>query len=147
MMTHYDSRVWGPHYWFFLHTVAMSYPANANSVTRRKYYDLIHNFPLFIPNAEIGNEFSRLLDKYPVSPYLGKRESFIRWTVFIHNKMNILLGKPEMELNDAIEEYERNYVPSHLELYGKSGIRKYTVAMYSAIILAIILAIFLFYAT
>ena len=142
---HYDSRVGGPHFWFFLHTIAMTYPTNANSVTRRKYYDLIQNFPLFMPNVEMGNEFSRLLDKYPVTPYLGKRESFIRWTVFIHNKMNILLGKPEMELADAIAEYDRNYIPARLELYGGTKERKYMVAMYSAIVLALLLIVYMMY--
>jgi hypothetical protein len=142
---HYDSRVWGPHYWFFLHTVAMSYPDHANAVTRRKYYDLIQNMPLFIPNAEMGNKFSHLLDKYPVTPYLGKRESFIRWTVFIHNKMNIILGKPEMDLEEAVRAYEDLYVPTSLHLYGGSGQRKYMVAMLSAIVLALLLVAYMVY--
>ena len=28
--------IWGPHYWFFLHTVAESYPETPNAVTKRK---------------------------------------------------------------------------------------------------------------
>ena len=142
---HYDSRVWGPQVWFFLHTIAMTYPLHANAVTKRKYYDFIHNLPLFLPNEEMGNHFSRLLDKYPVTPYLGKRESFVRWTVFIHNKVNVELGKPEMELADAIAAYERQYVPAKLQLYGGSGERKYMVAMFSAVVLALLLVAYMVY--
>ena len=68
-----DPKIWGPHYWFFLHTVALSYPRTPNEVTRKKYYDFIQNFPLFIPIEDIGNTFSKLVDKYPVTPYLDSQ--------------------------------------------------------------------------
>ena len=138
-MRNFNADVWGPHYWFFLHTVAYSYPDTPNTITKRKYYDLIQNMPLFIPDAEMGNQFSRLLDDYPVTPYLGKRESFIRWTVFIHNKINVILGKPEMELADAISAYNLAFVPEKLELYGETQLTQNVVYIYSAIILALLL--------
>jgi hypothetical protein len=139
----YDSHIWGPHFWFFIHTIAMNYPDYPNEVTKRKYYDLMQNMPIFIPNTEMGNKFSRLLDEYPVTPYLDKRESFIRWTVFIHNKMNCILGKPEIDLNDAIYNYNRAYVPEKLELYGETSIKKNVVYLYSTIILALLVVAYI----
>lgn len=141
----YDSHIWGPPFWFFLHTIAMNYPDRANDVTRRKYYDLVQNMPIFIPNVEMGNRFSRLLDQYPVTPYLDKRESFIRWTVFIHNKVNIIIGKPEMTLEDAIASYEAAYIPPKLDVYGGTSIHKNVVYVYSAIILALLLVAYMVY--
>lgn len=105
----FDPEVWGPHYWFFLHTVSESYPLTPNETTKKKYYDLIINMPLFIPVEEMGNKFSELLDKYPVSPYLDSRDSFVRWVHFIHNKYNVMLGKPEISLALALETYRRHY--------------------------------------
>jgi len=105
----FDPSIWGPHYWFFLHTVAESYPIYPNQITKRKYYDLIQNFPLFLPNDEIGNRFSEYLDKYPVTPYLGTRESFVRWVNFIHNKINVLLSKQEISLVDGLAKYREKY--------------------------------------
>ena len=89
----YNSEVWGPHYWFFLHTIADSYPNVPNDVTKRKYYDFIQNIPMFIPNSDIANNFSQMLDKYPVTPYLDNKDSFKKWMHFIHNKINVLIGK------------------------------------------------------
>ena len=43
---------------------------------KKRYYDFIQNFPLFIPNPEIGNTFSQFLDSYPVTPYLDSREVY-----------------------------------------------------------------------
>lgn len=106
-----DPHVWGPHYWFFLHTLAISYPIKPNDVTKKKYYTFIHNLPLFIPVNEIGNSFSKMLDKYPVKPYLDSRKSFIKWMHFIHNKINILCNKDEITLDEAMEQYYNNYKP------------------------------------
>ena len=104
---HLDPPNWGPHFWFFLHTVSVTYPETPNDVTKRKYYDLIQNFPLFLPSG--GSKFAEMIDKYPVTPYLDSRESFVRWVVFIHNKYNVWLGKPPMDLMDALDTYYNTY--------------------------------------
>jgi hypothetical protein len=104
-----DPKVWGPHYWFFLHTLAMTYPHHPNSVTKKKYYEFIQNLPLFLPVEEISGEFSKLIDKYPVSPYLDNRDSFVRWMHFIHNKINEKLEKPQISLNDFFVKYYDEY--------------------------------------
>jgi hypothetical protein len=136
----FDPEIWGPHYWFFLHTTAESYPLNPNSVTKRKYYDLIQNMPLFIPNDDIGDEFSKMLDKYPVQPYLTSRESFVRWVHFIHNKLNYKLGKKEISLAEALDKYRKQYNPSILRITENKYIKKqYVYAVF------IILLLFLIY--
>jgi hypothetical protein len=104
-----DPKVWGPHYWFFLHTLAMTYPHHPNSVTKKKYYEFIQNLPLFLPVEEISSEFSNLIDKYPVTPYLDNRDSFVRWMHFIHNKVNEKLEKPQISLNDFFVKYYNEY--------------------------------------
>ncbi len=101
--------IWGPHYWFVLYTIAISYPINPNDVTKKKYYDFIQNLPLFIPIPDMGNNFSQIIDKYPVTPYLDSRESFIKWVHFIHNKINIYLGKPELSYYESMNNYYKNY--------------------------------------
>ena len=123
----FEPTVWGPHFWFFLMTIALSYPESPNSVTKRKYYDFILNLPIFIPNAEIGNKFSGLLDKYPVSPYLDTRESFVKWVHFIHNKVNLMIGKEEISYQTALDDYLREYLPKPIYLSEKIKISKYYI--------------------
>jgi hypothetical protein len=120
----FDPAVWGPHYWFFLMTLAVSYPLKANEVTQKKYYDLISNFPLFIPHPKIGNKFSDLIDKYPVSPYLDGKDSFIKWVHFIHNKINVEIGKDEMTLTEALDTYYTLYKPKEIILREQIKYRK-----------------------
>jgi len=139
-MNKFDPDVWGPHYWFFLHTIAESYPEHPNETIKRKYYDLIQNMPIFIPVIEIGNKFSNLLDKYPITPYLCSRESFVRWVHFIHNKINILLNKKEMSLPDALKKYRSNYKSKKVHLVEKINNKKHYI--YAFLILVIILFIY-----
>jgi len=104
-----DPKVWGPHYWFFLHTLAMTYPHHPNTLTKKKYYEFIQNLPLFLPVEEISGEFSKLIDKYPITPYLDNRDSFVRWMHFIHNKINEKLEKPKISLSEFFIKYYDEY--------------------------------------
>jgi len=138
----FDPNVWGPHYWFMLMTLAMSYPDNVTAVTKRKYYDFIMNLPIFIPNSAIGNKFSEMLDKYPVSPYLDNRESFTKWVHFIHNKINHSLGKEEIAYATAIETYLAEYKPKPVYLSEKIKWKKYSIV--AAFILICVFLIYWF---
>ena len=106
-----NSEIWGPHYWFVLHTITMNYPLHPNSVTKKKYYEFIQNLPLFLPDSKIGDYLLELLDKFPVSPYLDSRESFIKWMHFLHNQINERLDKPHVNFDDFLEKYQQNYRP------------------------------------
>jgi hypothetical protein len=130
-----DPKVWGPHYWFFLHTVAMCYPHRPNTITKKKYYEFIHNIPMFIPVETMATYFSQLLDQYPVSPYLDSRDAFIRWMHFIHNKINQRLEKPNISLSKFYELYYEQYKPNDLKM------REY-YKMRSKIIYFVIIALF-----
>lgn len=115
-MLYLDPKVWGPHYWFFLHTLAMTYPHHPNAVTKKKFYEFIQNLPIFIPVEEVSKEFSRLIDKYPITPYLDNRDSLVRWTHFIHNKINQKLEKPEVTLQDFFVKYYNEYKSKNIKL-------------------------------
>ncbi len=104
-----DPKIWGPHYWFFLHTVAMTYPHHPNAVTKKKYYEFIQNLPLFIPVEAISKEFEKFIDLYPITPYLDNRDSFVRWMHFAHNKINEKLEKPQITLNEFFVQYYNEY--------------------------------------
>lgn len=108
-MVLFDPSVWGPHYWFFLDTIAMTYPKHPNAITKKVYYDLITHFHFFIPIKEHANNFNKLLSMYPITPYLDDKESFIRWVHFIHNKINTQLQKPNIPYNTFYTNYYNHY--------------------------------------
>ena len=139
-----DPKIWGPHYWFVMHTIVLNYPMHPNDTSKKKYYDFIQNFPLFIPIPDIGNTFSKFLDSYPVTPYLDSRESFIKWLHFIHNKINIYIGKPEQTYYQAMNNYYENFkMKTRKQKEERQNKHKFIFA--SVIILLISLIIFLYF--
>jgi len=71
---------------------------------------------MFIPVEEIATYFSKLLNEYPVQPYLDSRETFIKWFWFIHNKVNEKLEKPVITLNEFYSKYYEQYKSTNQKL-------------------------------
>jgi len=138
-----DPTIWGPHYWFFLHTVAMTYPHHPNAVTKKKYYEFVQNIPLFIPVEQISSDFEKLIDKYPITPYLDNRDSFVRWMHFIHNKINEKLEKPQIMLNEFFVEYYNQYKSQNEKLAEYYKLREKVI--YSGILFSILGSIYYLY--
>ena len=106
-----DPKIWGPHYWFFLHTVALHYPIHPTSIQKKMYHRLIHHFSEFIPNHSIKTVYESLLQKYPVTPYLDTRKDFVQWVHHLHNKVNQRLDKPTITLEEYYESLKPKKKP------------------------------------
>tara|TARA_B100001989_G_C24460039_1_gene423648 strand:- start:49 stop:480 length:432 start_codon:yes stop_codon:yes gene_type:complete len=135
--------VWFPHFKFMLQTISVQYPRKPNEVTKKKYYEFINNIPVFLPMKPLGKTFTIMLNKYPVTPYLDSRMSFMKWCHYIISKINEILELPEQDFYKSLEEYYKEYKPKEeLEKIEKDKQRKYIEI---GIIVTIILGIYLKY--
>ena len=110
-----NPNVWLPKLKFTLQTMAVTYPDHPNDVSTKKYYDFIQNLPVFIPMSPFGKDFIDMLDKYPVTPYLDSRLSFMKWIHFIFNKINERLEKPQEDFYESLEKYYDEYKPKEIQ--------------------------------
>ena len=138
-----NHNVWLPHLKFTLQTMAITYPKHPNEVSIKKYYDFIQNLPVFIPMDPIGNNFLELLDKYPVTPYLSSRMSFMKWIHFIFNKINKKLKKKEIGFYEDLENYYEEYKPK--EMKNKELVKTRKKYIEGGIFILLILTIIYFY--
>lgn len=138
-----DSNIWGPHYWFFLHTAALSYPVTPNDTIKKKYYEFVHNFPIFMPDKKMAASFSDLLETYPVSPYLDSKDSLVRWTHFIHNKVNKKLEKDQISLGKFYTEYYKQYETITEKQITQIKTKKHIV--YAVLVAVLLIIAFIFY--
>ena len=138
-----DSKIWGPHYWFFLHTAAMSYPVTPNDTVKKKFYEFIQNFPLFIPDPKISASFTTILDTYPVSPYLDSKDSLVRWTHFIHNKVNKKLEKDVISIEKFYTSYYKQYETTSEKQIQYIKTKKHVA--YAVIVLSLLILIYFVY--
>lgn len=105
-------QVWGPHYWYFLHTAFFQYPEHPTVITKKIYYDMITHFGTFIPDEKMTQYYNDILNKHPVTPYLDNKVSLVKWGWFIHNKVNKKLKKPPITLGEFYKQYydsHKNY--------------------------------------
>ena len=133
----YNPSVWGPHYWFFLHSVGFTYPEMPTDGEKKKYYNLIISLPTFIPNNAAANNFQRLIDDYPVSSYLNSKNSFLKWIHFIHNKINAQIGKQEISYIEFVNTYNNEYKPKDIKYKEQIKEReKYIFSLFATMLLA-----------
>jgi hypothetical protein len=112
----FDPHIWGPPFWFFLHTIAITYPLYPNAGTKKKMYEFLHTMlPSFLPVGSMSKQFQQLLSQYPVTPYLDSRDGLVRWMHFVHNQINRRLDKPEISLAQFYEHYYSMYRPPSIE--------------------------------
>ena len=133
-----NPEVWGPSFWFTLHTISMTFPLHPTTVTKKKYYEFITNLPLFLPHSGIGNHFAKLLDDYPIEPYLSSRLSFMKWVHFIHNKINSYLGKKDISFSDFLSAYQKQYEPKDITLKKENKSKKRYIEISITIALVLI---------
>ena len=137
-----NSNVWMPHLKFTLQTIAITYPSHPNDVSKRKYYDLIQNLPVFFPFNPMGKNFLDLLDKYPVTPYLSSRMSFMKWIHFIFNKIHEQLDQPIDEFYDSLEKYYDQYKPKEIRNREIIKTRKKYIQFATASIIILVIVYF-----
>jgi len=138
-----DPTVWLPHYQFIMITISLYYPKFPNTVTKKKYYDLIQNLPLFFPQSPLGNKYITLLDEFPVTPYLDSRLSFMKWVNFMNNKLNAIMDQPPEDLYESLEKYYNQYKPK--EIIEREKIKKNKKYIYFAIcVLVLGISIYLY---
>ena len=83
------------------------------------------------------------LNKYPVTPYLESRQSLVRWTHFIHNKINIALNLPSLTLEESLSAYYENYKPKEVKDMAARK-RREKIAFASIVVCFFIGAIYLY---
>jgi len=134
--------VWLPKLKFTLQTIALNYPETPNEVTVRKYYNLIQNLPVFFPDEPIGNFMEKMLNDFPVTPYLSSKTSFMKWVHFLFNKINKKLGLTTETFYESLEEYYKHYKPK--EIINKEAIKGKKKVIYGGI-MSILVTISIYY--
>jgi hypothetical protein len=107
-------EVWYPYFKFTLQTIGMTYPNKPNDVTKKKYFTLIQNLPFYFPIEPMGKNFSKLLNQYPVQPYLDSKMTFSKWIHYVTNKLNEELELPTNTFYESLEEYYDKYKPKEV---------------------------------
>ena len=67
----------------------------------------------------------------------------MKWVNFIHNRVNITLGKNELSLSEAVDEYYKQYLPKDIKREEER--KKNEKVIYTSIMIALAISSFYLY--
>lgn len=92
-----DARVWMPHFLFSLQSFAHSYADTPDAVLRKKYYQLLTDLPLALPDARWQAWFAHLIaTELPVQAFLVDRDALDDWVYRVRCRVGEELDWPHV---------------------------------------------------
>ena len=110
-----DSKIWGPYFWFTLHTITLAYPDNPSYQDRRQYSEFFVSLQNILPCNLCRQHYKDHLRDSPVSIHLDSKEDLVKWCFNLHNRVNQSLGKPNFSYDEFRDKYRKIYSPTIIE--------------------------------
>ena len=104
-----DPEVWGPHGWYFLHSITLAYPDNPTDDDKTYHKNFFESLKNILPCEKCRIHFNQTLTTYPIENHLENKESLFKWLVDVHNRVNIDNGKREYSYDEVTKLYENMY--------------------------------------
>ena len=102
-----DPKLWGPHLWYFLHTVSFRFPAKPTWTDKKEMTEFLVALQYILPCEHCRFHYKNYLLDYP--PVLDNQTQFMMWMVQLHNNINQRLGKPPKNYDEVITFYQDVY--------------------------------------
>jgi hypothetical protein len=104
---HLPPTAWGPFFWHTMHIVALGYPLKPTYGHKKAAKEFFESLTFLIPCPICREHYAEFLKEMPITPFLDRRDDLFKWTVALHNKVNVKLGKPLYTELDSIAFYTR----------------------------------------
>lgn len=99
-------EVWGPIFWATFHIVSMSYPDTPTYAEKRAAKEFFKSMTALLPCPVCRGHFTDIMQTMPVDSWLDNRGSLVEWVWQVHNRVNVVLGKPEISLHEFHQRYK-----------------------------------------
>lgn len=102
------TSVWGPIFWFFLHTMSFNYPNNPTLETKKQYRDFILSLQHILPCRYCRENLTLNFKKLPLTMNeMKNRETFSRYIYNLHEVVNTMLKKKSnLSYEDVRDRFE-----------------------------------------
>ena len=105
-----NPKIWGPHAWFFLHSITLGYPDNPSTSEKNNIKNFFLSVGNVLPCPLCRSNYVKHLVKYPLDEYaLSSKKSLVQWLINIHNAVNRLYGRKELSYDDVMDKYYKDY--------------------------------------
>ena len=99
--------VWGPPFWFTIHITALAYPTKPSYADKKAAKEFFESLPFLLPCGVCKEHLKVHLRKHPLTPHLDRRDDLFKYTVMLHNEVNVSLNKPTFTEIEALYYLQR----------------------------------------
>ena len=104
-----DPYIWGPPFWFSLHSVTFTYPFHPDEEDKARVKNFFHSLPYVLPCKICRVHYSEHLRDHPIEGSLDCRADLVKWLIDVHNTVNQMLGKRTYTLEEVLQIYEEKH--------------------------------------
>lgn len=141
-----DPKIWGPYFWFSLHTVTLAYPNVPTYDERRHYNDFFVSLQNVLPCKLCREHYKKHLQQFPISVHLNNKEDIVRWCFNLHNRVNRSLGYEDFTYEEFREKYRKIYAPTVIEkIINPEHLKKYRKHKIIVLVVSLIIIFTLIY--
>ena len=104
-----DVSQWGPHAWFFLHSVTFYYPDKPSKKDKENINTFFNSVGYVLPCEHCRTHYQSHLKKFPIDSNNNSKYDLTNWLIHVHNEVNESTGKPTMTYSEVIKHYKQYY--------------------------------------
>jgi len=103
-------EIWGPHGWKFMHYVALAYPAKPTPEQKNEYKIFFESIQNILPCGMCSYNYKKHLKELPMDDkVLESNINLLKWTIDMHNKVNVQNGKREYTSEEVVNLLINNF--------------------------------------
>lgn len=103
-------EIWGPHGWKFMHYVALAYPVKPTSDQKTQYKTFFESIQNILPCGLCSHNYKKHLKELPIDDsVLESNITLLKWTIDMHNKVNVENGKREYNSEEVVNLLINNF--------------------------------------
>lgn len=99
---------WGPGYWRTIHSVAFWYPTHPSIEQQTDAARFFNAIGGLLPCMACRLHYAEILRAMPVEDAVSDRMALLKWTIEVHNAVNLSTGAKVLRVDDAILAIERS---------------------------------------
>jgi hypothetical protein len=104
-----DPSVWGPPFWFSIHSVTFTYPLNPDIEDKLRVKSFFNALEFVLPCKICRVHFGEQTRTHPIDNFIHSRLDLVRWAIDLHNTVNVSLGKRIWSYEEVINHFEKYY--------------------------------------
>ncbi len=104
-----DPKIWGPKFWFALHTITFNYSVNPDEEEKERVRNFFNSLEYILPCKLCRVNYSHHIRQNPIENQLNSRKDLVFWLIDIHNMVNVQNNKPKLSYEQVISIYEKAY--------------------------------------